>query len=412
VPGEIVGVGGLVFTDGVAETDDEAILAYCEHAGYGIGGKKPTAPEPVEQPDSREIHANGPEMVGTPLRDASVDPRPEDYLAPVNAGKADPHGPLVVAPEIHGSRSGLAVPGAVTEAKDDRGSEAGTRGRRTVHDVVRGPGRRQRLARSACRTRRPVSSLTRVSRALRWCGDPGEEDGGEEDRGTEAVMDVDLGGSAQIPLKAFDADRLDITPAEVAVYVRTPDNITSGPLTVTQADINRGAYLYTATQTGLSRYRVVETATDVQITEGAFYVWPSYTDLSTLWAPTLYDVASLVPTRTVDDSGEQQDTFNASTIPTDEQVGGYITAITAEIVGTIGDVPSSLFGQAKHTAKLGVAWLIERAYPPTGQVENVANDFVNDYRASLRGLQEASRGSLTGARAMSVTLDAYTWPEA
>lgn len=224
-------------------------------------------------------------------------------------------------------------------------------------------------------------------------------------------MDVDLGGSAQVPLKAFDADRLDISPAEVAVYVREPDNTTLGPLTVVQADLDRRWYGFTTTQTGLHRYRVVEAATDTTILEGSFYVWPSYADLSMLWAPNLIEVASLVPTRTVDASGEQQDTFDESTTPTDEQVNDYITAIVAEIVGTVGDVPSELFGQAKHTAKLGVAWLIERAYPPTSQVENVANDFVNDYRTSLRGLQAAARGSLAGSRASSVALGAYTWPE-
>jgi hypothetical protein len=35
------------------------------------------------------------ERIGTPLRDASVDPNPDGFLVPVNAGLADPHGPLV-----------------------------------------------------------------------------------------------------------------------------------------------------------------------------------------------------------------------------------------------------------------------------------------------------------------------------
>jgi hypothetical protein len=34
---------------------------------------------------------------GTPIRDAAVDPRPGDHHPPVNAGLADPHGPLVVS---------------------------------------------------------------------------------------------------------------------------------------------------------------------------------------------------------------------------------------------------------------------------------------------------------------------------
>jgi hypothetical protein len=31
------------------------------------------------------------------IRDAAVDPRPEDFLPPTNAGQANPHGPEVVA---------------------------------------------------------------------------------------------------------------------------------------------------------------------------------------------------------------------------------------------------------------------------------------------------------------------------
>lgn len=48
------------------------------------------------------------EQIGTRLRDAAVDPRPDDFLAPTNAGEpgelGNPHGPSVVSPEIHGSQ--------------------------------------------------------------------------------------------------------------------------------------------------------------------------------------------------------------------------------------------------------------------------------------------------------------------
>jgi hypothetical protein len=140
-PGEVTGVGGLVFTDGVAETDNDAIIAYCEAQGYGIGSKKPSSPAPdtdetsIGSVDSRELHANGPTIVGTPARDAAVDPHPEDYLVPVNAGKADPHGPLVVAPEIHNSSRGPHVPGAVTEAKEKTAAERALVDGKNVHEV-------------------------------------------------------------------------------------------------------------------------------------------------------------------------------------------------------------------------------------------------------------------------------------
>lgn len=49
--------------------------------------------------DPRDIAE--PTQVGTPLRDAAVDPRPSDFLPPTNAGEANPHGPEVVAPGLH-----------------------------------------------------------------------------------------------------------------------------------------------------------------------------------------------------------------------------------------------------------------------------------------------------------------------
>src|SRR3954469_4470719 len=140
--GEVTGVGDLVFTDGVAETDNDAIIAYCEANGYGIGSSKPIPPAPdtdetsIGSIDSRKAHENGPEIVGTPARDAAVYPHPDDYLAPINAGKADPHGPLVVAPEIHNSTRGPHVPGAVTEAKEKEAAKRALIDNQSVHEVT------------------------------------------------------------------------------------------------------------------------------------------------------------------------------------------------------------------------------------------------------------------------------------
>ncbi|MGS2640255.1 hypothetical protein [Streptosporangium sp. G12] len=44
--------------------------------------------------DSRDVDVV---QLGTPLRDAAVDPRPGDVNVPTNAGLADPHSPHVVA---------------------------------------------------------------------------------------------------------------------------------------------------------------------------------------------------------------------------------------------------------------------------------------------------------------------------
>lgn len=94
-------VAGVVFKDGVGEADrkvDAGALSYFARKGYGIGSKPKAEPEPERPVDAREAAS---QMVGTPLRDAAVDPEKGDFLAPINAGKEDPHGPEVVSPEIH-----------------------------------------------------------------------------------------------------------------------------------------------------------------------------------------------------------------------------------------------------------------------------------------------------------------------
>lgn len=105
-----VGAGGVVFKDGVAETDDQARLMYFRDAGYGIGEPREEV-ERTPTADARDYAE--PIMLGTPLRDAAVNPQPQDFLPPVNAGLADPHGPLVVAPEIHASGPAGIRPGEV-----------------------------------------------------------------------------------------------------------------------------------------------------------------------------------------------------------------------------------------------------------------------------------------------------------
>lgn len=94
------GPGDAVFKDGVANTDDEAAINYYRDAGYTVDGKSPDEPDRPEPPDPRKVNT---ELVGTALRDAAVDPEPEDFLPPTNAGKDNPHGSTVVAPEIHAS---------------------------------------------------------------------------------------------------------------------------------------------------------------------------------------------------------------------------------------------------------------------------------------------------------------------
>lgn len=104
------GPGGVTFENGVADVEDEAALAYYRRAGYSVSGKVDNPRETPEPPDPRDVEDT---VVGTRLRDAAVDPEPEDFLAPINAGQGNPHGSSVVSPEIHASGPAGVRPGEV-----------------------------------------------------------------------------------------------------------------------------------------------------------------------------------------------------------------------------------------------------------------------------------------------------------
>lgn len=106
-------VAGVAFHKGKAETSDVRALAYFRRKGYIVDGEqRATDAEPL---DPRDLGGGtGVEPVGTKLRDAAVDPRKRDFLPPTNAGEANPHGPLVVAPGVHGAPSAPIVPGPVS----------------------------------------------------------------------------------------------------------------------------------------------------------------------------------------------------------------------------------------------------------------------------------------------------------
>lgn len=74
------------------------------------------SPTGNDRPDSRQFDNDG--LIGTRLRDAAVDPRPGDFLVPTNAGEADPHGPQVIAPEIHASEGVRPVKGGEVHVDD------------------------------------------------------------------------------------------------------------------------------------------------------------------------------------------------------------------------------------------------------------------------------------------------------
>lgn len=116
------GLTALEFKNGVAEVKEipAGVRSYLQGAGYGIDGaaENPKAEEPA---DPRNLDDG---QLGTPLRDAAVDPTSEDYLAPTNAGEANPHGPEVVSPEIHASQGARPVKGGEVHVDDTAKQDA------------------------------------------------------------------------------------------------------------------------------------------------------------------------------------------------------------------------------------------------------------------------------------------------
>lgn len=69
--------------------------------------------------------------IGTPLRDAAVDPRPGDFLPPTNAGVpgplGNPHSRHVVAPEIEAAE-GPGASAAIAQRRRAANDQAKARG--------------------------------------------------------------------------------------------------------------------------------------------------------------------------------------------------------------------------------------------------------------------------------------------
>lgn len=102
----------LHFIDGVGYTENPAFIDYAAKAGHAVDTVDTIPAEYVgavlamhqHWTDERRQHWGT--LVGEPLRDAAVDPDQGDYLPPVNAGTADPHGPEVVSVQALSPRSG------------------------------------------------------------------------------------------------------------------------------------------------------------------------------------------------------------------------------------------------------------------------------------------------------------------
>ncbi|MCZ7376542.1 hypothetical protein [Micromonospora sp. WMMC250] len=166
-------IGDVVFKDGVAETNDRAVIQYCQGAGYEVSGEVLNPLEASEVPDPREV---GEEVSGTRLRDAAVDPREGDFLPPTNAGQANPHGPEVVAPGIHA----VAGPGPIVPGPVGRLEQTEDGGQVVITDTAEQQRRETTAAEQVFLERRSVPEVTaELGEAV---GQPAPEQQSADDR--------------------------------------------------------------------------------------------------------------------------------------------------------------------------------------------------------------------------------------
>lgn len=144
-------VAGIRFEDGEPVGADDgphfaaneirghAAVRYLRRRGFRLEDGRVVRDVVVAQPepaDPRRVGFLGSGIApqGTRLRDAAVDPKPQDFLPPSNAGQANPHGPDVVSPGLHGVEgvrpvaAGLVPPPAPQEAKETAAAEQATSG--------------------------------------------------------------------------------------------------------------------------------------------------------------------------------------------------------------------------------------------------------------------------------------------
>jgi hypothetical protein len=174
-------------------------------------------------------------------------------------------------------------------------------------------------------------------------------------------------------------DPLPIQSITVRDATGAPANAGSMTLTVTLengttatpgfSNPSPGVYVpgvYETVQPGRHWARWKGTGVNEAAFEQAFYV---HTLLSAVpWRPTLREVASLTPNRTISQDAAAGDpvlggTFTAATVPAAVDVEAWIDDAVAEIAGQTGDVDPSLYEMARSCAKQRTAAKVQTAVP-------------------------------------------------
>lgn len=119
--------------------------------------------------------------------------------------------------------------------------------------------------------------------------------------------------------------------------------------------------------------------------------------------PTADQVALLLRTRTVDQSGAEQTTFTSGTRPTATEAAGVISqAVQLTLADMPAYLPESIYPRILQAVILKAAGLIERSFYREQYDQGSGKDFETDYERLLASIEIVSGGSGTGNRVDSV----------
>lgn len=177
-----------------------------------------------------------------------------------------------------------------------------------------------------------------------------------------------LGELIEVPLTFTDADTGDpVDPDSLHFLIKTPDS--TAPVVDLQygisSDVIRddpGHYIarFQATVAGRYQWRAVATGNGQSASQGYVDVIDAFV---ASYAPSVSDVAAVLPNRPVDGDGNTLDTFTDATTPTGDQVSVLID----QAVETVGvRLPATLQDRHTNTARwlttLYTAMLVELTY--------------------------------------------------
>jgi hypothetical protein len=157
-----------------------------------------------------------------------------------------------------------------------------------------------------------------------------------------------------------------LTDATVTQTVRHPD-LTETAGTVAHDSLGRYHADIALDAAGVWAWEYDASGAVVEVEEGALFAKARWSGLLP-WAPSLRQIASYIPTRTVpvDTPGSMVPlgTFDATTVPNDEAVDQIARDAAAWVASNTGaEVDTGLFDMAASVAAVRAAAFVELAYP-------------------------------------------------